>query len=78
MEIITTYHSLNIPFYQHPRPSGKQKCSFSCLFPLFFVLLTIIRQKKGTGFSSFSSFFQKAEKNSEVSFFFLFYDLLYF
>ena len=44
----------------------------------FFVLLIIIRQKKGTGFSPFSSFFQKAEKDSEVSFFFLFYDLLYF
>jgi len=52
--------------------------SFFLLISPFFVLLTIIRQKKGTGFSPFSSFFQKAEKDSEVSFFFLFYDLLYF
>jgi len=51
---------------------------FFLLISPFFVLLTIIRQKKGTGFSPFSSFSHKAEKDSEVSFFFLFYDLLYF
>jgi hypothetical protein len=45
--------------------------SFFSLFSPFAFLMMKIRQKKGTGFLPFSAFFQKAEKDAKVSFFFL-------
>jgi hypothetical protein len=50
---------------------SKTAMSFFSLFSPFAFLMMKIRQKKGTGFLPFSAFFQKAEKDTKVSFFFL-------
>jgi hypothetical protein len=50
---------------------SKTAMSFFSLFSPFACLMMKIRQKKGTGFIPFSAFFQRAEKDTKVSFFFL-------